>query len=71
MAQQAVAAINGHERLCTERWEQSRASSLRVENLLKRIEGDVNRRIGMIPAGAIAALTALCGFLAARAFPLH
>jgi hypothetical protein len=31
MAQQAHGRIDGHERLCTERWEQSRLALARVE----------------------------------------
>lgn len=71
MAVRAANMAENHERLCTERWDQQRLAMERVELALRGIQAAVSSRIGMVPAGAIAGLMALCGFLGARAFPLH
>ena len=67
----AMSKITGHELLCTERWNQQREAMSRVEVALKEVGVKVDKQMGKIPAGVIAALTGLVGFLAARAFPLH
>lgn len=68
LAHKALSRINTHETLCTERWNQQRVALAMVQKTL-----DVMSRtaLGRIPAGIIATLTAIVGWLAARAFPLH
>lgn len=70
-ARKAVATAETHEILCEERWKQQRLAMSRVEVILDEIKNSVEKRIGIYPAAAISWLMALCGFLAARAFPLH
>jgi hypothetical protein len=70
-ADEAASHIESHEKLCTERWNQSRAAQDRVEGALKSLQDAMNDRIGKLPASVIAILMGICGFLAARAFPTH
>ena len=71
MAHDAVARIKSHEELCTERWNQARAATGRVEVALAVLQKAMDDRIGKMPAALIAGLTGMVGWLAARAFPLH
>ena len=70
LANRALSRVQSHEVLCTERWGQQRDTMARVEHTLADIQIGISRRIGMVPAGTIAGLVGLCGWLAARAFPL-
>lgn len=71
IAHAAAAAVKSHEELCTERWGQARAASVRVEVALEGLKKNMEDRVGKGPATIIASLTAIIGFLAARAFPVH
>lgn len=71
VAYDAKFKIESHERVCTERWEQARLAGNRVEAAMGKLQDAMDERIGKVPAGIIAGLTGLVGFLAARAFPLH
>lgn len=69
-AKHALARMDSHEQLCTERWRQSRESSDRMEKTLGDIRTAVNKRIGQVPATIISLMTGtiglLAGFLMAR-----
>lgn len=67
----AIARVESHEELCTERWSQARAASVRVELALSTMQKAMEDRIGKIPATIIASMAAVIGYLAARAFPIH
>ncbi len=71
IAHAADAKVTAHEVLCTERWGQARAASVRVEVALAGLQKNMEDRVGKGPATIIAALTGIIGFLAARAFPVH
>ena len=68
LAQRAFSRIDTHEVLCTERWNQSRIA---IATLQASLDSMSKNMLGRIPAGIIACLTGLVGWLAARAFPLH
>jgi len=68
LAQKALSRIDSHEVLCTERWNQQRVALALVQATLDVMNKST---LGRIPAGIIATLTAIVGWLAARAFPLH
>jgi len=68
LAQKAFSRIDTHEVLCTERWNQLRVAMGMVQ---KSVDTMSRNTLGRIPAGIIAGLTGLVGWLAARAFPLH
>lgn len=68
LAQKAIGRIDTHEVLCTERWIQQRAAVITVQNTLDAMTKNM---LGRVPAGIIACLTGLVGWLAARAFPIH
>lgn len=70
-ANEAIGRIDSHEKLCTERWTSQREAMARVEKAMAEIKICVDDKIGKLPAGIIAALSGLCGYLAARAFPIH
>lgn len=70
-ANEALGRIDSHEKLCTERWQSQREAMVRVEKTMGEIKTCVDDKIGKLPAGIIAALTGVCGYLAARAFPIH
>lgn len=70
-AADAKAIMTSHERLCTERWDQQRQTSARIETALSEIRGSVNKRVGQLPASIISILMGLIGFLAAKAWPTH
>lgn len=70
-AKAAKAKIESHEELCTERWGQARAASVRVEVALAALQKAVEDRIGKGPATVIAGMAGIIGYLAARAFPVH
>lgn len=71
IAHAAAAKIESHEELCTERWGQARAASVRVEVALAAMQKAMEDRIGKAPATIIAAMAGVIGYLAARAFPIH
>lgn len=71
LANAADGKISAHERLCTERWTQSKESSVRLELAMAELKKAVEDRIGKVPATIIAVMSAVIGFLAARAFPMH
>ena len=71
LANDAIARSEAHENLCTERWEHQKEAMARVETALGQVKACVEDKIGRLPAGLIAGLTGICGYLAARAFPLH
>jgi len=71
IANDARSRSDAHELLCTERWNAQGATMIRVEKNIEEIKDAVNDRIGKLPAGLIAGLTGLAGYLAARAFPVH
>lgn len=62
-ATRANMRMDSHERLCTERWTQSREASARIEVSLAEIRGAVNKRIGQVPATIISLLTGTVGLL--------
>ncbi len=64
----ALARMDTHETLCTERWNQQRLAVGAVQTTLDAMEKNM---LGRFPAAAIACLTGLVGFLGARAFPIH
>lgn len=68
-ADEALSKAISHELLCTERWRTQGEAMARVEHLMADMNVALNDRIGRLPAGIIAALTGLVGFLGARAFP--
>lgn len=70
-AKDANNRIESHEKFCTERWKHQSEGMVRLENAIGGIQKAVDDRIGKLPAGIIAALTGVCGYLAARAFPIH
>lgn len=71
LAHTAIAKVKSHEELCTERWNQARAATVRVELALAILQRGMDEKIGKTPAAIIAGLTGLVGWLASRAFPLH
>lgn len=71
IAHAAAARVESHEELCTERWSQARAASLRVEVALSAMQKSMEDRIGKVPATIIAGMAGIIGYLAARAFPIH
>lgn len=71
IAHAAAAKVESHEELCTERWGQARAASMRVEVALASLQKNMEDRVGKGPATIIAAMAGIIGWLAARAFPLH
>ncbi len=66
LAADALAKSKAHEDLCTERWLHQAATMARVEKTIGEIKTAVDDKIGKLPAGLIAGLTGLVGFLAAR-----
>lgn len=74
-ARDAMGKIASHEAVCTERWAQQRiamkAIELSMDHMRKSLELMANRYIPPLPGAMIAGLMGLCGWLAARAFPLH
>ena len=71
LAQMALSNGNSHEALCEERWQQQKIGMILVQKTVDEIKKGMENSIGRMPAGIIAALTGLVGWLAARAFPLH
>lgn len=71
LARDALAKISSHERLCTERWQQQVISLNRLESTIDEIKATAQNQVAKIPAGIIAALVGVIGFLSARAFPIH
>lgn len=74
-ARDANFKISSHETLCTERWQQQRAALEalcgNVATLQRSMDKIANLYIPPLPGAVIAVLMGLCGWLAARAFPLH
>jgi hypothetical protein len=70
-ARDALSKISSHETLCTERWLQSRAALDNVSHEVRNLKKSLDRHIAPLPASIIAVLMGLCGWLSARAFPLH
>jgi hypothetical protein len=70
-ANDALAASKAHELICDLRWKTHAEAMIRVEAALVEVNKAIHDKIGRMPAGVIAALTGLVGFLAARAFPVH
>lgn len=68
LARKAMARVDTHETLCTERWNQQRLAMSMLQRSLDQI---TRNTLGRVPAGIIACLTGLVGWLAARAFPIH
>ncbi len=66
LGHKAVARIDAHEILCTERWLQQRVAVAALQGSFDIMSSNM---LGRIPAGIIAILTGLVGWLAARAFP--
>lgn len=66
-AARALSRMDAHEVLCTERWNQGRIATAMLQ---KSVDGLVANSLDRLPAGIIAGLTALVGFLAERAFHL-
>jgi hypothetical protein len=64
----AIGRIDTHEVLCTERWNQQRIA---VAVMQKTLDTMAKNTLGRVPAGLIAGLTGMVGWLAARAFPIH
>lgn len=62
-AKHALARMDSHEQLCTERWRQSRESTERVEKTLNDIRTAVNKRIGQVPATIISLMSGLIGLM--------
>lgn len=71
LANDALARSKAHEELCSERWTHQSDTMARVEKIIGEIKTAVDDRIGKLPAGIIAGLTGLVGYLSARAFPIH
>lgn len=73
-AKDAMSKLNTHEVLCTERWGQQRAAletlTVSVARLQNSFDGVSNKFLSPVAVGLIAGLMGLCGWLAARAFPL-
>lgn len=67
----AMARLEAHEELCTERWNTQALAMARIEATMKEVNDALQDKIGKAPAGLIAFLTAIIGFLAARVFPVH
>ena len=70
-ADHALAVASSHEILCNERWQQQALAMQRVEDAVKAVTAALNDKIGQLPAGIIATLSGLVGYLGARAFPFH
>lgn len=70
-ANDAIARSEAHERLCTERWDTQARAMARIEKTMEAVETAITDKIGRLPAGIIAALFGLVGFLGARAWPTH
>ena len=68
LAHKALGRMDSHEAVCTERWNQQR---LALGILQKSFDAMAKNTLGRVPAGLIACLTGLVGWLAARAFPIH
>lgn len=66
LARKAMARMEAHEALCTERWNTSRATGERVEAAVTLIKDNINRRLGLAPATFIAGAMTVIGFLAAH-----
>lgn len=60
-----------HEEVCTERWRSQGEAMIRIEHTMEAVNAAISDKIGKLPSGIIAALSGLCGYLAARAFPIH
>lgn len=71
LGQAAIARVESHEELCTERWGQARAASVRVETALALLQKNMEDRVGKGPAAIIAGMAGVIGYLAARAFPIN
>lgn len=56
-AREALARLEGHERLCTERWEQSRLSMMRIE---RGVSG-LYKRWWQLAVGVIVILLGMVG----------
>lgn len=69
-ARDALSKISAHETLCTERWTQQRAALVVLGHSIEGLQKSLDRYIAPLPAGAIAVLMGICGWLTARAFPL-
>lgn len=54
--------IDAHERVCAERWEQARATMVRVESAITGLYG----KWWIATTAIIALLVAMCGFLIVR-----
>jgi hypothetical protein len=65
-AKDALNKITSHEQLCTERWQQSREASARIEKALADMNKALSERIGKVPATIITAMAAVIGFLGAH-----
>ena len=66
LAEEALSLSRAHEALCNERWNNQNATMVRVEKTMAEVKVAFEDKIGRLPAGVIAGLTGLCGFLAAR-----
>lgn len=71
LANKALAKIEAHEGVNEQRYNQTKDSLARVEVLIESMKRTFDNMVGRVPAGIIAGLTGLVGWLAARAFPLH
>jgi hypothetical protein len=70
LAREALSRMNAHEKVCTERWTTSRATQVevkagvaRVEAALTGVKDAVSKRLGIAPAGIIALLMGVIGFM--------
>ena len=74
LAEGAKSQIDGHEKLCSERWNQARTSMDRVATELSKLSDRLERKIDTLygrlwwmVGGVIGSLIAIVGFLAVRA----
>jgi len=68
LAHKALGRMDAHDVLCTERWNQQRKA---MEMLQRSLDQMSRNMLGRIPAGIIAVLSGLVGWLSQRAFPIH
>lgn len=67
----AIARARAHEEVCEQRWKTQGEAMVRVEGVLTSINAAMSEKIAKLPAGIIAALCAVVGFLANRVLPMH
>jgi hypothetical protein len=67
----ASSRIKSHEVLCAERWNQARDAMQDLSKTIDELRKQINSYVPPLPGAAIAGLMGMCGWLAARAFPMH